>query len=109
MARLYRSVTSTVGWTPILPPRCMANTGSSVSVDTVDSNMGYPLCLIIAHGDRWARRWRARERDGGVPCSHCATERRPAAGICLADGVILNTGNRPLHRSTSLRLGTESW
>src|SRR5947209_8652093 len=107
MARPCRSVTSTVGCTPILPPRCMANTGSSVAVDAVDPNMGYPcaqelLTVIDGRGDdAHVRR--------GVPCSHCATERRPAAGICLADGVILGTGNRPLHRSTSLRLGTESW
>ena len=34
-----------VGRTLILPPRCMANTGSSVPVDGLDSNMGYPLCV----------------------------------------------------------------
>ena len=39
----------------------------------------------------------AREGGGDIPCSQCDTERRRAAGICLAVGVILDTGNRPLH------------
>src|SRR5690348_10450532 len=65
MARPCRSVTSTVGRTLILPPRCMANTGSSVPADGLDSNMGYPQCVKYrAHGDEWARRWRARQRRG---------------------------------------------
>src|SRR6266704_1901597 len=73
MARPYRSVTSTVGRTLILPPRCMANTGSSVAVDGVDSNMGLPpahvdgLTVTDGRGDG------ARVREtGGVPSRHCA-------------------------------------
>src|SRR6266566_2746831 len=43
---------------------------------------------------------------GGVPCSHCATDCRRAAGICPADGVILDTGSRPLHRETGVDLNS---
>src|SRR5579859_2802402 len=71
MARPYRSVTSTVGRTLILPPRCMAKTGSSVTVDGVDSDMDNPQCFTCTVlGEPSSRRQKgaemARVRETGV-------------------------------------------
>src|SRR6266496_3585292 len=139
MARLCQSVTSTDGRTLILPPRCMANTGSSAAADWVNSDMVYPL-HFLGLGASWmgscdgrARRWRAQKRRGvsraaivpqcwlrglapgagsggwlrgTTPRNLPHTERRRAAGACPADGVILDTGNRPLQRETGVDLNS---
>src|ERR1035441_6002970 len=89
----------------------MANTGSSgAGQETGDrgkagaADMGSHPLLIVMKGALLASG--PRDEDGGVPCSHCATECRRAAGADRADGVILNTGNRPLHTNSSPSTGT---